>query len=246
MPELTMDSQLSQQVSDMLPGPPQHHSYIPSRHMHSSRKKQSMEPKMDSRDSQPEYPDFYDFSNSACRPSTPVPSRRSPLATQGVYFGPDLYSHSKPPMGSLKAAYLPSQISPKKLDDPRRDYLFSQDSHPHRQKNEPLHLDVLEQPPQRLDLALAAQEGSHHHHGSHHSRSRVKMETDLTYGLTSSRPSHSAYGSDRQDERSFRRIPDEHAAAAQQRSMDLEREEAVGRERRSPNKPDFLYKKSAL
>ncbi|KAM5129972.1 BTB/POZ domain-containing protein 7 [Mantella aurantiaca] len=240
LPELTMDSQ---QVSDMLPVPAQHHTYIPSRHMHSSRKKQTMEPKMDSRDSQPEYPEFYDFSNSACRPSTPVPSRRSPLTSQGIYFGPDLYSHSKPPPSGLKSTYLPSQLSPKKQDDPRRDYLFSQDSHPHRQKSEPLHLDVLEQPPQRLDLALAAQEGA----GSHHGRGRTKMESDLTYGLTSSRPSHSVYGPERQDERSFRRIADgdllDHSA---QRNMDLEREDTVGRERRSPNKPDFLYKKSAL
>ncbi|KAM9294092.1 BTB/POZ domain-containing protein 7 isoform 2-T2 [Gastrophryne carolinensis] len=244
MPELTMDTQLSQQVSDMMPVPAQHHTFIPSRHMHSSRKKQSMEPKMDSRDSHPEYPEFYDFTNSACRPSTPVPSRRSPLASQGIYFGPDLYSHSKPPSSGLKSAYMPNQISPKKLDD-RRDYLFSKEGHPHRQKNEPLHLDVLEQPPQRLDLALAAQEGANH--VSHHSRGRTKIETDLTYGLTSNRPSHSAYSTDRQDERSFRRITDsdllDHTA---QRSMDLEREESVGRERRSPNKPDFLYKKSAL
>lgn len=243
LPELTMDSQLSQQVSDMLPVPAQHHTYVPSRHMHTSRKKQTMEPKMDTRDSQPEYPEFYDFSNSACRPSTPVPSRRSPLTSQGIYFGPDLYSHSKPPPSGLKSAYLPNQISPKKQDNPRRDYLYSQDGHPHRQKNEPLHLDVLEQPPQRLDLALAAQEGA----GSHHGRGRTKMESDLTYGLTSNRPSHSAYGSDRQDERSFRRITDsdllDHSA---QRNMDLEREDTVGRERRSPNKPDFLYKKSAL
>lgn len=241
LPELTIDTQ---QVSDMMPLHPQHHACVPSRHMHSARKKQTVEQKMDSRDSQPEYPEFYDFSNSACRPSTPVPSRHSPLATQGIYFGPDLYSHSKP-LSGLKPSYLSNQMSPKKQDDSRRDYLFSQDSHPHRQKNEPLHLDVLEQPPQRLDLALAAQEGASH--GSHHSRGRTKMESDLTYGLTSSRPPHSAYGSDRQDERVFRRIADgdllDHAA---QRNVDLEREDAVGRERRSPNKPDFLYKKSAL
>ncbi|KAG9481823.1 hypothetical protein GDO78_010837 [Eleutherodactylus coqui] len=239
LPELTIDTQLSQQVSDMMPLHAQHHACIPTRHMHSSRKKQTIEQKMDSRESQPEYPEFYDFSNSACRPSTPVPSRHSPLASQGIYFGPDLYSHSKPPPSGLKPSYLSNQMSPKKQDDPRRDYLFSLDSHLHRQKNEPLHLDVLEQPPQRLDLALAAQEGASH--GSHHGRGRTKMESDLTYGLTSNRASHSAYSTDRQDERVFRRIAD-----SDQRNTDLEREDAVGRERRSPNKPDFLYKKSAL
>ncbi|XP_053566098.1 BTB/POZ domain-containing protein 7 [Bombina bombina] len=242
LPELTIDTQLSQQVSEM-PGPPQHISCNPSRHMHSARKKHSMEHKMEARESQTEYPDFYDFSNSACRPSTPVPSRHSPLPSQGIYFGPDLYTHSK--ANSLKSAYVTNQISPKKHEDSRREYLFSQDGHPHRQKNEPLHLDVLEQPPQRLDLALAAQENANH--GPHHGRGRTKIETDLTYGLTSSRPLHPAYSSEIQDERSFRRIVDsdllDHGA---QRNMDLEREDPVGRERRSPNKQDFLYKKSAL
>ncbi|KAM4690015.1 BTB/POZ domain-containing protein 7 isoform 2-T2 [Rhinophrynus dorsalis] len=245
LPELTVDSKLGQQVSDMMPGPPPHLSCVPSRHIHSSRKKLTIEQKLEARESQPEYPDFYDFSNSACRPSTPVPSRHSPLPSQGIYFGPDLYSHSKPPPNSLKSAYHSSQISPKKQEDSRREYMFPPDSHPHRQKPEPLHLDVLEQPPQRLDLALAAHDNESH--GPHRGRGRTKMETDLTYGLTSSRPLHSAYGSDLQDERSFRRITDsdllDHSA---QRNMELEREEAVGRERRSPNKPDFLYKKSAL
>ncbi|XP_075048518.1 BTB/POZ domain-containing protein 7 [Mixophyes fleayi] len=246
LPELTIDTQMSQQVSDMMPVPAQHYSCITSRHMHSSRKKSSVEQKLDSRESQTEYPDFYDFSNSACRPSTPVLNRHSPLASQGIYFGPDLYSHSKPPPSGLKpTTYLSNQISPKKQENSRRDYMFPQDSHPHRQKNEPLHLDVLEQPPQRLDLALAAQEGASH--GSHLGRGRTKVESDLTYGLSASRPSHSAYSSERQDERSFRRIADgdllDHAA---QRNTDLEREDTVGRERRSPNKPDFLYKKSAL
>ncbi|KAE8586296.1 hypothetical protein XENTR_v10021619 [Xenopus tropicalis] len=245
LPELTVDTQLNQQVSELMTGPPPHISCISARHMHSARKKQSVEQKMEARESQTEYPDFYDFSNSACRPSTPVPSRHSPIPSQGIYFGPDLYSHSKLPSSSLKSAYRSSQISPKKQEDLRREYMFSQDSHSHRQKNEPLHLDVLEQPPQRLDLALATQENANH--GPHHTRGRTKIETDLTYGLTSNRPLHPAYGSDLQEERSFRRIIDsdllDHGA---QRNMDLERDDAVGRERRSPNKPDFLYKKSAL
>ncbi|XP_053330698.1 BTB/POZ domain-containing protein 7 [Spea bombifrons] len=245
LPELTIDTQIGHQVSDMMPGPPQHLSCMPSRHMPSSRKKQIVEQKMETRESQPEYPNFYDFSNSACRPSTPVQSRHSPLASQGLYFGPDLYSHSKPPPNALKSVYLSNQISPKKQEDGRREYLFPQEGHPHRQKPEPLHLDVLEQPPQRLDLALAAQESGGH--GTHHGRGRTKMETDLTYGLTSARPSYSAYGSDLQDERSFRRIVDGDLLDRNaQRSMELEREETAGRERRSPNKSDFLYKKSAL
>ncbi|XP_039923176.1 BTB/POZ domain-containing protein 7 isoform X4 [Hirundo rustica] len=138
-----------------------------------------------------------------------------------------------------------TEISPKKQEDSRREYLLSHDGHQHRQKNEPIHLDVLEQPPQRLDLALAAQENAGN--GPVHVRGRAKVETDLTYGLTSNRPSLSAYNSDVPEERPGRRLADdeplEHGA---QRNADLEREDGVSRGRRSPNKPDFLYKKSAL
>ncbi|KFQ06838.1 BTB/POZ domain-containing protein 7, partial [Leptosomus discolor] len=228
LPELTVDTELSQTVTEVGPGPPQHISCIQNRHMPTSR-----------------YPDFYDFSNAACRPSTPAPNRHSPSPSQGIYFGPDLYSHNKASPSGLKSAYLPSQISPKKQEDSRREYLLSQDGHQHRQKNEPIHLDVLEQPPQRLDLALATQENAGN--GPVHVRGRTKMETDLTYGLTSNRPSLSAYPLEMQEERPSRRVADdellEHGA---QRNADLEREDAVSRGRRSPNKPDFLYKKSAL
>ncbi|KFZ46158.1 BTB/POZ domain-containing protein 7, partial [Antrostomus carolinensis] len=242
LPELTVDTELSQTVTEVGPGPPQHISCIQNRHMPTSRKKHAIEQKIDARE---EYPDFYDFSNAACRPSTPAPNRHSPSPSQGIYFGPDLYSHNKASPSGLKSAYLPSQISPKKQDDSRREYLLSQDGHQHRQKNEPIHLDVLEQPPQRLDLALATQENAGN--GPVHIRGRTKMETDLTYGLTSNRPSLSAYTSEMQEERPSRRLADEepleHGA---QRNADLEREDAVSRGRRSPNKPDFLYKKSAL
>ncbi|TFK15968.1 SERTA domain-containing protein 2-like [Platysternon megacephalum] len=245
LPELTVNTELSQPVTEVGPGPPQHISCIQTRHMHSSRKKHAIEQKIDTRENQQEYPDFYDFSNAACRPSTPAPSRHTPSPSQGMYFGPDLYSHNKASPSGLKSAYLPNQLSPKKQEDSRREYVLSQDGHQHRQKNEPIHLDVLEQPPQRLDLALAAQENAGN--GPVHIRGRTKMETDLTYGLTSNRPSLSTYSSEIQEERSSRRLTDEapleHEA---QRNTDLEREDAVSRGRRSPSKPDFLYKKSAL
>ncbi|XP_053882359.1 BTB/POZ domain-containing protein 7 [Malaclemys terrapin pileata] len=245
LPELTVDTQLSQPVTEVGPGPPQHISCIQTRHMHSSRKKHAIEQKIDTRENQQEYPDFYDFSNAACRPSTPAPSRHTPSPSQGMYFGPDLYSHNKASPSGLKSAYLPNQLSPKKQEDSRREYVLSQDGHQHRQKNEPIHLDVLEQPPQRLDLALAAQENAGN--GPIHIRGRTKMETDLTYGLTSNRPSLSAYSSETQDERSSRRLTDEEPLEHEaQRNTDLEREDAVSRGRRSPSKPDFLYKKSAL
>uniref|UniRef100_A0A8C8VJD5 BTB/POZ domain-containing protein 7 n=1 Tax=Pelusios castaneus TaxID=367368 RepID=A0A8C8VJD5_9SAUR len=245
LPELTVDTELSQPVSEVAPGPPQHISCLQTRHMHGSRKKHAIEQKIDTRENQQEYPDFYDFSNTACRPSTPAPNRHTPSPSQGVYFGPDLYSHSKASPSGLKSAYLPNQVSPKKQEDSRREYVLSQDGHQHRQKNEPIHLDVLEQPPQRLDLALAAQENAGN--GPVHIRGRTKVETDLTYGLTSNRPLLSTFSSEIQEERSSRRLTDdeplEHEA---QRNTDLEREDAVSRGRRSPSKPDFLYKKSAL
>lgn len=245
LPELTADTELSQPVLEVGPGAAQHISCLQTRHMHSSRKKHSVEQKLDSRENPQEYPDFYDFSNAACRPSTPAPSRHTPSPSQGIYFGPDLYSHNKASPSGLKAAHLLNHISPKKLEDSRREYALSQEGHPHRQKNEPIHLDVLEQPPQRLDLALAAQENAGN--GPVHARGRTKIETDLTYGLTSGRPSLPAYSSEIHEEQSGRRLADleplEHEA---QRNVDLEREEAVSRGRRSPSKPDFLYKKSAL
>ncbi|XP_007435256.1 BTB/POZ domain-containing protein 7 isoform X2 [Python bivittatus] len=239
LPELTVDTE---PVLEVTPGPPQHISCIQTRHIHSSRKKHSAEQKLDPRENQQEYPDFYDFSNAACRPSTPALTRHTPSPSQGIYFGPDLYSHNKASPSGLKTTQLPNHISPKKLEDPRRDYALSQEGHPHRQKNEPIHLDVLEQPPQRLDLALAAQENTGNI--SIHARGRTKIETDLTYGLTSSRPSLPSYSSEIHDEPSSRRLADtEPLESEAQRNANLEREEVVSRGRKSP---DFLYKKSAL
>ncbi|NXX73497.1 BTBD7 protein, partial [Urocolius indicus] len=245
LPELTVDTELSQTVPEVGPGPPQHISCVQNRHLPSSRKKHAIEQKIDARENQQEYPDFYDFSNAACRPSTPAPNRHSPSPSPGMYFGPDLYSHNKASPSGLKPAYLPSQISPKKQEDSRREYLLSQDGHQHRQKNEPIHLDVLEQPPQRLDLALAAQESAGS--GPVHIRGRTKMETDLTFGLSNPRHSLSAYAAEAPEERPGRRLADdEPPELGAQRNGELEREDAGGRGRRSPNKPDFLYKKSAL
>uniref|UniRef100_A0A452ECE4 BTB/POZ domain-containing protein 7 n=1 Tax=Capra hircus TaxID=9925 RepID=A0A452ECE4_CAPHI len=160
LPELAVDTELSQAVSEVGPGPPQHLSCIPQRHTHTSRKKHTLEQKTDARENQQEYPDFYDFSNAACRPSTPAPGRRTPSPSQGGYFGPDLYSHNKASPSGLKSAYLPGQTSPKKQEETRKEYPLPPDGHPHRQKSEPIHLDVVEQPPQRPDFPLAAPENA--------------------------------------------------------------------------------------
>nr|XP_006075498.2 BTB/POZ domain-containing protein 7 isoform X1 [Bubalus bubalis] len=244
LPELAVDTELSQAVSEVGPGPPQHLSCIPQRHTHTSRKKHTVEQKTDARENQQEYPDFYDFSNAACRPSTPAPGRRTPSPSQGGYFGPDLYSHNKASPTGLKSAYLPGQTSPKKQEETRKEYPLPPDGHPHRQKSEPIHLDVVEQPPQRPDFPLAAPENAGS--GSAHVRGRAAVETDLTFGLTPNRPSHSACSSEAPEERSGRRLADESLGHGAQRNTDLEREDSISRGRRSPSKPDFLYKKSAL
>ncbi|XP_022361016.1 BTB/POZ domain-containing protein 7 [Enhydra lutris kenyoni] len=245
LPELAVDTELSQSVSEVGPAPPQHLSCVPQRHTHTSRKKHTLEQKVDARENQQEYPDFYDFSNAACRPSTPAPGRRTPSPSQGGYFGPDLYSHSKASPSGLKSAYLPSQTSPKKQEEARREYPLSPDGHPHRQKNEPIHLDVVEQSPQRSDFPLAAPENVGN--GPAHVRGRTAIETDLTFGLTPNRPSHPACSSEAPEERSGRRLADsESLGLGAQRNTDLEREDSISRGRRSPSKPDFLYKKSAL
>ncbi|XP_037687939.1 BTB/POZ domain-containing protein 7 isoform X1 [Choloepus didactylus] len=245
LPELAVDTELSQSVSEVGPGPPQHLSCVPQRHTHTSRKKHTLEQKTDARENQHEYPDFYDFSSAACRPSAPAPCRRTPSPSQGGYFGPDLYSHNKASTSGLKSAYLPSQSSPKKQEEARREYPLSPDGHLHKQRNESIHLDVVEQPSQRSDFPLAAPENSSN--GPVHFRGRTAVETDLTFGLTPNRPSHSACGPEAPEERSSRRVADsESLGHGAQRSSDLEREDSVSRGRRSPSKPDFLYKKSAL
>lgn len=42
LPELAVDTELSQSVSEVGPGPPQHLSCIPQRHTHTSRKKHTL------------------------------------------------------------------------------------------------------------------------------------------------------------------------------------------------------------
>ncbi|XP_036841126.1 BTB/POZ domain-containing protein 7 [Oncorhynchus mykiss] len=136
-----------------------------------------------------EYPDLYEF------PGRHVSS----------FAGPDLYSHSRVPSGG---GLVPPQYS-------------SDEQQPNSCRGPvgtPLRLDVLEQPPQRLDLALAMQSGGVQAAGaSHNPRGRARTETDLTCGLGQARPAE-PYS-----------------------------EEVVGaRDRRSPNKPEYPYRKSAL
>ncbi|XP_030627490.1 BTB/POZ domain-containing protein 7 [Chanos chanos] len=124
------------------------------------------------------------------------------------YMGPDLYSHSRPTAGP--PAYPPDMQGPSRGPP----------------TEEALRLDVLEQPPQRLDLALGAQAGP-----LHGPWARPKNETDLTYGLGPT---------DTYEEWTPGRRP------AGEGSTGPGEEGAGGRDRRSPNKPEYPYRKSAL
>ncbi|XP_006632633.2 BTB/POZ domain-containing protein 7 [Lepisosteus oculatus] len=235
LPEVTVEAEGHVGLSDLHqhtpPAPPAPHYPTAApchsgRHGHGSRKKHTSEQKAESRQ---EYPDLYDFS---CRPGTPASGHHAPSPLQAAYAGPDLYSHSRTPAGSLNPSYLP-------------------DMHPPRPGPDPLHLDVLEQPPQRLDLALAAQGGPAA--GGHGAvRGRPKNETDLTCGLGPGRPP--GVGPEPFEERPLgrRSAPDGTGGAGEPPGALLPHrnsasEEAIAsRDRRSPNKPDYPYKKSAL
>ncbi|XP_004698829.1 BTB/POZ domain-containing protein 7 isoform X1 [Echinops telfairi] len=245
LPELAADTELSQSLSHAAPGPPQHLACVPQRHAHTAQKKHTLEGKTEPRENPQEYPDFYDFSSAACRPATPAPGRRSPPPPPGGHQGPDLYSHSKASAGGLKSTYLPGQPSPQKQEAARREYPLPPDGPLHKQPSEAIRLDVVHQPLQRSAFPVTVPENTAH--GPAHIRGQAAGETDLTFGLTSNRPSHPVCSSETPGERPGRRLADsEPLGHGAQRTPDLEREDSGSRGRRSPNKPDFLYKKSAL
>ncbi|KAJ8288920.1 hypothetical protein COCON_G00015790 [Conger conger] len=123
---------------------------------------------------------------------------------------------------------------------------------PPARPGEALRLDMLEQPPQRLDLALASQ-GGPQGCGGHVPRGRSRNESDLTCGLVPSR-SPSASADAYEDRPPARRPPPEGMGGGGEPPVggllphrNSAGEEAVGsRDRRSPNKPEYPYKKSAL
>ncbi|KAA0708611.1 BTB/POZ domain-containing protein 7 [Triplophysa tibetana] len=128
------------------------------------------------------------------------------------YSGPDLYIHSR------QAGSGP----------PPPAYSEATDS---------LRLDVLEQPPQRLDLAIVSQGGGVAQ-GVH--RSRPINETDLTCGLGPSSEQYEEWPTNR-------RSAPEGMGLVLGGNIGTGEEGASGaRDRRSPNKPDYSYRKSAL
>lgn len=196
------------------------HGYGPG-HGHSC-KRHAPEPKLEA---QAEFPDLYDFS---CRPATPTSSH--PLPT---FAGPDLYSHSCAPSGS----YPPPYVS---------------DCQPHghlqgRAAPDPLRLDVLGVKPQRHDGVLSSPSGAQARTGQF-PKGRPN-ETDLTHGLGHLRsPSGNLDGY----EERHRDAPEEMVLGGDSPGpgpLQQSHRNSVGeelRDRRSPSKPDYPYKKSAL
>ncbi|XP_073672579.1 BTB/POZ domain-containing protein 7 [Garra rufa] len=127
------------------------------------------------------------------------------------YSGPDLYIHSRQAGGGAP----PPSYS---------------------EASESLRLDVLEQPPQRLDLAIVSQGGV----AQAVQRSWPINETDLTCGLG---PSTEQY----EEWPTGRRPAPEGMGLGLGANVGSGDEGGLGaRDRRSPSKPDYPYRKSAL
>lgn len=200
------------------------HSYGPG-HGHSC-KRHAPEPKLEV---QAEFPDLYDFS---CRPATPTSSH--PLAS---FPGPDLYSHSCNTSGSYPPPYVSDCQSHSHM--------------PGRSAPDPLRLDVLSIKSQRHEGVLASPSGPQPRTGQF-AKGRPN-ETDLTHGLGHLRsPSGNLDG---YEERhiALRDAPEEMVLGGessgpgplQQPHRNSVSEDLV-RDRRSPSKTDYPYKKSAL
>ncbi|XP_061751156.1 BTB/POZ domain-containing protein 7 isoform X2 [Nerophis ophidion] len=194
------------------------HTHGPG-HGHSC-KRHAPEPKLEV---QAEFPDLYDFS---CRPSSPASTHPLPIFT-----GPDLYSHSCTPSGPFSPNYITDSQS---------------QGHPQgRTGPDPLRLDVLSMTSQRHDGVSPS--GVQPRIG--HMPRRRSNETDLTHGLGHLRsPSGNLDG---YEERLAgpRDTPEEMVLGVESSGPGSHRNsvnEDMARDRRSPGKPDYTYKKSAL
>lgn len=193
------------------------HSHGPG-HGHSC-KRHAPEPKLEA---QAEFPDLYDFS---CRPATPTSSHPLP-----PFAGPDLYSHSCTPSTS----YPPPYISDSQAQG--------------RGGPDPLRLDVLGMTSQRHDGGVLASPSGAQPRMGHMARGRSN-ETDLTHGLGHLRsPSGNMDGYEERHAGGARDGPEEmlHSGESLQQPHRNSVGEDMARDRRSPSKPDYPYKKSAL
>lgn len=199
------------------------HAHGPG-HGHSC-KRHAPEPKLEA---QAEFPDLYDFS---CRPATPTSTHPLPS-----FAGPDLYSHSCNPSGSYPPPYLSDSQSQALLQG--------------RTGPDALRLDVLSMTSQRHDGVLASPSGAQPRLG-HVQRGRSN-ETDLTHGLGHLRSPSGNADSYKERHTGSRDAPEEMVigdslgvAPHQQPHRNSVSDEVV-RDRRSPSKLDYPYKKSAL
>ncbi|KAI4892275.1 hypothetical protein NFI96_011999 [Prochilodus magdalenae] len=170
---------------------------------------------------QSEYPDLYDFGSQPDAPTSSHPA-------QATYTGSDLYGHRRGTFNSLHLSYLPdtslSVHSQGRLGQPA----------------DSLHLDVLGQ---RLDLAQTSS-GGPSLGGALVPSGRLINDSDLTCGLGTSRVGADPYeehtpvtdgtGSMRETSGGI----GHHRASSE--------EAGISRDHRSPNKPEYQYKKSAL
>lgn len=194
-------------------------------HGHSC-KRHAPEPKLEA---QAEFPDLYDFS---CRPATPTSSHPLPS-----FAGPDLYSHSCTPSSSYPPPYISDSQS---------------QGHPQgRTAPDPLRLDVLSMTSQRHDGVLASPSGAQPRMG-HNLRGRSN-ETDLTHGLGHLRSPSGNMDSYEERHTGPRDAPEEMVLAGEPPGLGPLQQphrngvsEEIARDRRSPSKPDYPYKKSAL
>uniref|UniRef100_A0A3B5AQD2 BTB domain containing 7 n=1 Tax=Stegastes partitus TaxID=144197 RepID=A0A3B5AQD2_9TELE len=194
-------------------------------HGHSC-KRHAPEPKLEA---QAEFPDLYDFS---CRPATPTSAHPLPS-----FAGPDLYSHNCTPSSS----YPPPYVSDSQ----------SQGHTQGRTAPDPLRLDVLSITSQRHDGVLASPSGAQPRMG--HIPKGRSNETDLTHGLGHLRSPSGNMDSYEERHIGPRDAPEDMVIAGessgsgslQQPHRNSVSEEIV-RDRRSPSKPDYPYKKSAL
>ncbi|KAG9268781.1 BTB/POZ domain-containing protein 7 [Astyanax mexicanus] len=170
---------------------------------------------------QSEYPDLYDFSSQTDAPTSSHPP-------QATYTGSDLYGHRRGAYNSLHLSYLPdtslSLHSQGRLGQP----------------SDSLHLDVLGQ---RLDLAQTSS-GGPSVGGALVPSGRSINDSDLICGLGPSRVGADPYEEHTPvtDETGGMREPS--AAIGHHRSSS--EEAGISRDHRSPNKPEYQYKKSAL
>lgn len=218
-------------------GPPSHHlphgpcPSIRLSHGHGpghghSCKRHAPEPKLEA---QAEFPDLYDFS---CRPATPTSTHPLPS-----FAGPDLYSHSCTPSGPYPPPY---------ISDSQAQGLLQGRTAP-----DALRLDVLSMTSQRHDGVLASPSGAQPRMG-HIQRGRSN-ETDLTHGLGHLRSPSGNMDSYEERQTGPRDAPEEMVIAGESSVLGPHQQphrnsvsEEMARDRRSPSKPDYPYKKSAL